>query len=414
MKSVKSRVIACGRTTYKYGTRNPPPLGFLDINQTQTHSLFSTQTTESEGHPFGRLSRTDEDLGGEFFTSRCVHSHNCPHLLVWSSTNPGVTRKYFEGTLYPKRSSSVQGLDLVEPVAPSSIEAIDAAGTIAISKILPTNPVSGLAVTFGELREGFPKMIGSTLFKKGKILSKSGDEFLNWEFGWKPLIADFKKWLHAYRKADLLWDQFVRDSGRRVRRRYTFPKTTEVLLSDVTPAIPAGAGHIDADLWQGGNMTFPLYTEKVLERNRWFSGAFTYYLPDDKSERGEFKRHTRRLQYLYGTKITPEVIWNLAPWSWAADWVANMGAVITNMTRFSEDGLVMPYGYMMELSVLKATYRMRNVTPKGYNIPDMTQVFTNTVKYRRRATPYGFGLDEGSFTPRQWAIIAALGLSRAR
>lgn len=399
-------------TKYYWGSKNFPPLGFLDTSFTQEHTLFSTQTTESEGHLFGRLGRTDEDQGGEFFSSICVHSHNCPHISVWSGTVGNSS--YFRGTLYPKRSSSVQNLELVEPVSPSSISEIDAAGTVAISNILPTNPVSGLATTLGELREGFPKIIGSTLFRKGKVLARSSDEYLNWEFGWKPMIADFKKWMHAYKQADQLWDQFVRDSGRRVRRRFHFPKTTEVLLSNVTSAIPAGAGHINAGFWQGGNMSFPLFSEVTLERNRWFSGAFTYYLDDDPSPRGEFKRHARRLQYLYGTKITPEVIWNLAPWSWAADWIANMGNVITNMVRFSEDGLVMPYGYMMELSVRKATYRMRNVTPKGYNIPDMTQVFTHTVKYRRRATPYGFGLDEGSFTPRQWAIIVALGLSRNR
>jgi hypothetical protein len=34
-------------------------------------------------------------------------------------------------------------------------------------------------------------------------------------------------------------------------------------------------------------------------------------------------------------------------------------------------------------------------------------------KERVRATPYGFGLDLGSLNPRQWAILASLGLTRA-
>jgi uncharacterized membrane protein YbhN (UPF0104 family) len=74
----------------------------------------------------------------------------------------------------------------------------------------------------------------------------------------------------------------------------------------------------------------------------------------------------------------------------------------------------MPYGYMMETTIMDYLYRMRNVTPKGYNIADLTQIFTHTVKYRRGATPFGFGLSEAAFTPRQWAIIAALGLSRSK
>jgi hypothetical protein len=272
-----------------------------------------------------------------------------------------------------------------------------------------------MAVTLGELHEGFPKLMGTLLFKQGlkKILKGSGDEFLNFEFGWKPLVNDLLKWAYAYSHADKLWDQFLRDSGRRVRRRYTFPKTTEVIESSVTPNQPIwNAGAQNNNFWTGGTYLSPLETEIQLERNRWFSGCFTYFVDTSKDQRNQWKLTRRRLDYLYSTKVTPQVIWNLAPWSWAADWITNTGDLITNFTRFSEDGLVMPYGYMMELSVRKTMYRMRNLTPKGYVIPDLTEILTHTVKYRRKATPYGFGLDEQDFTARQWAIIGALGLSR--
>lgn len=404
------------RTEAETGSRNNPPFQGFDTTFPYSGVLFSTQKTVSEGHPFHQLGRTDADLGGEFFSSRCSHKHNSEFIEVKSS--PVKPYTYFKGRLFPQISA-----DLVVPVnnkvpcSPSSVEQIDAAGTTAIARTIPTNPVAGFAVTLGELHEGFPKLVGSLLFKSGlkKVLKGSGDEILNFEFAWKPLINDLLKWAHAYSHADKLWDQFLRDSGRRVRRRYTFPKTTEVLLSDVVSATPHGGGGplTVPSLWQGGVTTFPLYREEILERNRWFSGAFTYFVDADKSQRKEWKLASRRIQYLYGTKITPQVLWNLAPWSWAADWVTNLGDIVTNFTRFSEDGLVMPYGYMMELSVRRATYRMRNVTPKGYNIPDLTQVLTQTVKYRRQATPYGFGLDEQSFTARQWAIIGALGLSRS-
>jgi hypothetical protein len=318
--------------------------------------------------------------------------------------------------LFPKVDPSGNGsCDTVNPLDHSDVSQIDAAGTTAIARTIPTNPVAGMAVTLGELHEGFPKLMGTLLFKQGlkKILKGSGDEFLNYEFGLKPLINDLLKWAHAYTHADKLWDQFLRDSGRRVRRRYTFPKSTEVIESSVANSPCLGAGiTATPSLWQGSSNSFPLHTEILLERNRWFSGAFTYYVETSRDQQKQWKLIRRRLDYLYSTKITPQVIWNLAPWSWAADWISNTGDLVTNFTRFSEDGLVMPYGYMMELSVRKATYRMRNVTPKGWNIPDLTQTFTRTVKYRRQATPYGFGLSEDSFTPRQWAIIAALGLSR--
>jgi hypothetical protein len=289
-------------------------------------------------------------------------------------------------------------------------------GTTAIAQTLPTNPVAGLSVTFGELREGFPKLIGSLAFKNGikGLLKGSSEEYLNFEFGIKPLINDLLGWARAHSQADKIWNQFLRDSGKRIRRRYTFPKSREVLQDDVlanATVFPVAIG-AEPELWQGGVYTFPMSRQYVLERERWFSGCFTYFADFEKSSLGEWKAHQRRLDLLYGVKITPEVIWNLAPWSWAADWFANTGSLITNLTRFGEDGLVMPYGYMMERSTMTNLYRMRNVTPRGYNIPDLTQILVRTIKVRRRATPYGFGLNEASFTPRQWAIIGALGLSR--
>lgn len=400
----------------EWGTRNAPPFNVFDQTLKSSGVLYSTQTTVSEGHPWHRLGKQDADIGGEFFSSRCKHYTNSPYISVKS--NGVVPYSYFKGRIYPYiEHSELVPVETIVPCDHSDNSLIDSYGSTAIAKTIPTNPVAGMAVTLGELHEGFPKLMGTLLFKNGlkKILKGSGDEFLNYQFGIKPLINDLLKWAHAYSQADKLWDQFLRDSGKRIRRRYTFPKSTEVLLSNIIPGSQAQGTGITAtpNLWQGGSNSFNLETEILLERNRWFSGAFTYFVDASKSQQAEWKRHRRRLDYLYSTKVTPQVIWNLAPWSWAADWIANTGDIITNFTRFSEDGLVMPYGYMMELSVKKATYRMRNVTPKGYNIPDLTQVFSHTVKYRRQATPYGFGLNEQSFTARQWAIIGALGLSRS-
>jgi len=69
---------------------------------------------------------------------------------------------------------------------------------------------------------------------------------------------------------------------------------------------------------------------------------------------------------------------------------------------------------MMETTTVTATYSMRDVALQGHTIPDITQVFTTTVKRRRRATPFGFGLEFDSFSQFQLSIIAALGLSKRR
>lgn len=161
-------------------------------------------------------------------------------------------------------------------------------------------------------------------------------------------------------------------------------------------------------------MTSTLYRHIEVKRRRWFSGAFIYYLDTQSPGKKAWDSDIQRLNKLYGVKITPEVIWNLTPWSWAADWFGNVGDLAHNVGQFAQDGLVMPYGYMMETSTVKATYRMRNVALWGNTIPDLTQEFTTTVKIRRRATPFGFGLDFDSFSQFQLSILAALGLTKRR
>lgn len=393
---------------YEYGVENKL-FPFFNTKTSVVSSLFSTQETESEGHYLGLLGKGSADVGGEFFTVRADHRYSSPYLEVWSGS--AHDSNFFRGRFFPDRDTSPYSIESTFPITQSSNTELDALGTTAIARTIPTNPVVSLATFFGELREGFPKAIGSSLFRARarSTLKRGSNEYLNWEFGWKPMISDLKKWIRAARQADKLWDQYLRDSGRRVRRDYYYPETeTVAVTSDVRPPRPA---IVLPGIWPGAT-SFTCYRTERIVRKRWFSGAFTYHADVDPDVRKTWKGHLQRLQKLYGVKITPDVIWNLAPWSWAVDWFTNTGDVITNISRFSEDDLVMPYGYMMETSIKEVTYDMLDVTPNGYHIPHLTQTFTNTVKYRRQATPYGFGVNLGDLTPRQLAILLALGISR--
>lgn len=412
MKTVKTRVVEITRSNTEYGIES---LLFPFFNS-KTHfegGLFTTQKTESEGHYYGLLGKGSADIGGEFYSIKGSHSHNCPRLEIWSGTAHDSV--FWKGRIYPYLDWSQFGIETNFPIEPSSRVDLNALGTTAISNTIPTNPVVSLATFFGELREGLPKMLGSSLFKEGlrKVRKGGSKEYLNWEFAWKPMINDLKKWIYAYSNSDKIWDQYKRDSGRRVRRHFTFPKS-ETVTSSVSSAFPAGAGLAQPSLWQGSNYSFPLFSEEKIIRRRWFSGAFTYHYEPNRDQEIRFGQDLKRLQKLYGLELTPDVLWNLAPWSWFVDWFSNTGDVITNISRFAQDELVMPYGYMMENSIRVNTYRMMDVTPIGYHIPDLTQIFTTNVKYRIQATPYGFGFDLDTLSARQIAILAALGLSRGK
>jgi hypothetical protein len=308
-------------------------------------------------------------------------------------------------------------------------------GSTAISRVLPTNPIADLPLAAAEaFNEGLPRIPGFDLFRDRSIdHQRLSGNYLNYEFAVKPLLADMRKFQEASMKAEAIIDDYARNSGKKIRRRYRFtPQVTS--SSEVVPNPPTqGQTHImgpgsevgiqdrfkPALGGSGGVRT----DYKINVVKRWFSGCFTYHLPHggrDFSSRLAVEE--REMRHLYGG-ISASTAWNLIPFSWAADWITNAGDVIHNVSAFSQDGLVMPWGYIMEESNHDVTRKvvgarvsgLYEVTYGGHTyrqIPEEVSMTLHAVcKRRRKATPYGFGLNTALFTERQWAILSALGLS---
>jgi hypothetical protein len=127
------------------------------------------------------------------------------------------------------------------------------------------------------------------------------------------------------------------------------------------------------------------------------------------------KAHQQKAEYLLGLELTPEVLWNLAPWSWLSDWVVNVGDNLHNVSAFSSDGLVMKYGYLMVESKVSQMRSLDAPLPlKGGGSIAIPSLHTASVRKQRfRATPYGFGMNPSSFNLRQWTILGALGLTKS-
>jgi hypothetical protein len=341
------------------------------------------------------------DLGGEFLTIRREYDASDPKQVFWISGDTAWKGMQFAHTQFPRDS-------IWPTVVPSTKSSLEVMGTQAIAAVIPTNPVSGLAQFIGELREGLPSLVGADFFKhRASVARNAGSEYLNVQFGWLPLISDLKKFTHAVKDSDALLKQYERNSGKRIKRSIRFPeiKSTTV-VSGNGGSTPSAPGYVNAY-----NGTGKKNTTTTSKTERWFSGCFTYYLPPYKANDLNLKRNEQLANYLYGTRPTPEVLWELAPWSWAADWFGNIGSVFHNVSAFANDGLVMPYAYMMERKT--SILDVQCMQPmRIYGPVTMRQTFTTTSKYRVRASPFGFGLKESSLNPRQWAIISALGLTK--
>jgi len=238
---------------------------------------------------------------------------------------------------------------------------------------------------------------------------KVGGEYLSVEFGWKPMLNDIQSLSAAVTKSHKILDDYRRGSGKQIRRQYSFPTETSqnvVIKDNIYPYIPTST------TWFYVNPGRLTRTETI-QKDCWFKGAFTYYLDPGEDRMGKLLRASQEAKKLYGVRITPDVLWNLAPWSWAADWVSNAGDVISNVSAFASDGLVMRYGYLMEHTIATREYRLEGYRLYGDSAP-RTDVATFVTETKRRipATPFGFGLELGALSGRQQAIIAALGLSR--
>lgn len=364
-------------------------------------------------NPLVRRNVRNWDIGSNFFTVRHEHEWSSDWVIKPETFNIGGYRSY-KGPLFAR--ASVVGPGSSEwPAIPSLALELKTLGTTAIARTIPTNPAAGAAQFLGELREGLPSVPGRHLATSvrnpsGKSLSKgSADEYLNLEFGLKPIISDLKKFAQASKDANKILAQLKRDSGRRVRRRYRFPTTT-----DTTTRVFAGGQYPSPVLntWQygtSGKLTLVTTTKK----ERWFSGAYTYLYEEPSSLSERLMRAEQRLNAVYGARLNPELLWELMPWSWAVDWVSNTGDVIHNLSAFSRDGLVLCYGYMMGTTTVSNTYTLEGVSFQGGRPFNLSQTFRTIRKERVAATPYGFGLDTSGFTNRQWAILGALGISKA-
>jgi hypothetical protein len=153
-------------------------------------------------------------------------------------------------------------------------------------------------------------------------------------------------------------------------------------------------------------------TTRIFDRS-WFRGAFRYHIPVSDTTIAKFREWVSMSDHLLGWKVTPETLWNIAPWSWAADWFANTGDILANVSNLGKDGLVMQYGYSM-------SHRFRETRASAqYSVDQQPGTITlsrhilDEWKQRMPSTPYGFGVDLNALSGRQVAILAALGLSKA-
>lgn len=379
-------------------------------------NIKGTQVTVSENHSEWRRRKSrnnTQDIGGDFSTEKTQIVWSNPDNFV-SGTVLGTFRDVYKYS-GPILATPIDGSFTAFPASISSSNTVlDGWGAKAVAKSKPTNALVDLSTTLGELMGpgGIPRAIGRAAFWHEGVkdaLKQSADDFLNVQFSLTPIVQDMVGFANSVMLFSKLVKQYERDAGKVVRRRWSFePINTEsnaVTRTGVYPYTdPTTSGLF-------GSASGSVIRRRETSIRRWFSGAFTYHLPTGYYSRNKVVGFSSDAQRILGLQPTPETLWNLAPWSWAVDWFTSAGDVVSNVSDWSTDGLVMRYGYLMEHTLSKDTYLWRT-TSGNIGCAPSPVVVTRERKLRRRANPFGFGLTWGGLSPRQLAIAAALGISR--
>jgi len=385
------------------------------------------------------------DSGSEFFSRKTeVLSQKFPHHSVFVGPFSGQPKYYWvegemfvangfqDSTGHPLDSFLKQVYPIVADLSSSRSE-LEQKGTVAIAACNPGNQIANAAASIGELLQDVPAIPGVGLWKSRlralEAVAGGADEFLNLIFGIRPTISDMTGFLKATHALDRRVDQFIRDSGRNVRRQFHFPKErseSESVLSGVFSPVGSITGVIgDSVLLRGAAPAFPVYEtirRRVVEREIWFSGAFTYQLPP-WYETGNRQDRIELTAKLLGSEPDLNTLWQLTPWSWAVDWFSNAGSFVKNLSSLAEYGTVLRYGYVMETTTVTDTYSAGKVlfTPTDPSVlaafkppyPTVAPLTVRTtVKKRVKANPFGFGVSWDGLSPIQLAIAAALGITR--
>lgn len=293
--------------------------------------------------------------------------------------------------------------------AKPKIQKANAFGAIAEAGDIPRT----LQKTGRRLKEIYEAMGGN---KKSPIMSpkKVADDFLNGQFGWIPFLNDVADFYQTYRDQDDYIRKLTRDNGQSRRRRAVIgPNRTKSLIS-------TGSGQLfstilfDRITFFDGNVQANWSLEEELEQTTWGVGKFRYYREEfDAGKPGYHSKmaEMRRLQSLYGARISPSNVYNIIPWSWAIDWFTNARQYIDRASDWLMDGIAAEYFYIMHHE--KRTRVLKNTYPFHKGRVTLEARRTVETKQRVEATsPYGISLSWDQLTPRQLAIAGALGITR--
>lgn len=438
-----------------YGT-NTPIKGISSIRSDHTCNSFRSGGKWDEQTETEQLTQlasglswqdfmSEFDVGHPFWVNHYKQTISHRRFTSFVGTKGLSNNRYVSG---PLLLSPTTGPAYVYPTLPAFNSS--KVGNQLMSDARPAAPDASLAVAFIEFfRDGLPDLPGASFFeslkkstvvlnqqhvksaddilviKKKSNLSASertGNEFLNYVYGFEAMARDLATLLVSVVNISDVIMQYKRDSGQIVRRKRGIPR--DIVSTYTTNIGKAGvnmnssgsdiSGGAWSDLYVGGASgqigTVDLAYQGVTDV--WWEGEFVYYLHEGNTPYDRFLRYSELAHKLLGVGLTPQTLYDAAPWSWLVDWVYDIGGLLGASGADDASETVARYSYLMRTFRGINTYTTQGIKFVNNSPGVVSRSYQFTRKERYRGTPFGFGLNPSvDFNERQWAILGFLGVT---
>lgn len=241
----------------------------------------------------------------------------------------------------------------------------------------------------------------------------ASDQFLNGQFGWLPFLSDIWKFDSTIQNFIAINARISERNGKWRRRRVT------VATGDDTIRVAGGNGCIlDPVLgthWSQYFLTEPTWeTTQRTEFEVTSVGSFRYYLREFDMEKefynSEWARMMRQLD-IFGARISPYNIYRAIPWTWANDWFNSASTYLEYLSDALMNDLVCKYFYVLGHWKVTTTFSQTLPFPTGTKVLQFSKVI-ETKQRLPGGSPFDYSLTWDGLSPRQLAILAALGITR--
>jgi hypothetical protein len=187
-----------------------------------------------------------------------------------------------------------------------------------------TNPSAAdfdAPIFLAELRD-----VPSLLKTAGHSISKYGaNEFLKWQYGWRPLIKDLQKLMNVtsrlHGRVSML--KRLKEQGVIVRR-YKPPNRFERVIVPYGPT-----DYWPSHLTNGHQDMAPIYMDAYVSIERWATVHWKADMPSGLPDTDD-ERLRLAMRAAFGGTIDGSTLWELMPWSWLIDWNTNMSEFISS------------------------------------------------------------------------------------